>query len=134
MARSKAYAAALKYGYRSGLELKAIDICKELVLECTYEEDKIKFVEPEKHRTYTPDLKIRGTYWELKGRWLTADRLKHKLIREQHPDIRIVIVFQNSRTKITAASKTSYGDYATKIGVEWIDFKDFKDTLTKEYK
>ncbi len=132
--KSKAYAAALKYGYRSSIELKAIDICKELMIEYTYEEDKIKFVEPAKNRTYTPDLKIRGTFWELKGRWLTQDRLKHKLIKEQHPDVRIVIVFQNSNTKITASSKTSYGDYASKIGVEWVDWKDFKNVLIKEYK
>ena len=51
--KSKARAAALKYGYRSGLELDTAKFLKSKSVTFTYEENKIRW-EDFKVRTYTP--------------------------------------------------------------------------------
>ena len=48
----------LKYGFRSGLEVR---VAKELTAQgvpYTYEEEKIKYTKPSRVSTYTPDFKI----------------------------------------------------------------------------
>ena len=58
-------------------------------------------------------------YIETKGLFKAADRAKHLYMREQHPDITIYLVFQNPNNKLSRASKTSYGEWATKHGISW---------------
>ncbi len=45
---------------------------------------------------------------ETKGRFLTADRQKHILIKDQHPALDIRFVFSNPNTRISKQSKTTY--------------------------
>ena len=117
---------ALKYGFRSGLEE---DNAKELVkigVDFTYEETKISYVKPERTSKYTPDFIITsrpdGTprskhlVIETKGRFLTADRQKHLLVKRQHPDIDIRFVFNNPNAKISKSSKTTYASWCEKHG------------------
>ena len=66
-----------------------------------YESTRIPYTEPEKKRTYTPDFVLpNGIIIEAKGRWDVADRRKHKLIKEQHPELDIRLVFSNPKAKI----------------------------------
>lgn len=65
---------------------------------------------------YIPTLVI-----ETKGRFVTADRQKHLLIKEQHPLIEVRFVFQNSRQKISKKSKTTYADWCGKHGFVFAD-------------
>ena len=53
--------------------------------------------------------------------WVLEDRKKHLLIKEQHPELDIRIVFQSARTKIRKGSKTSYGDFCDKHGIPWAE-------------
>ena len=123
--------AALKAGYRSGLE---DDIAKQLDamrVKYTYEELKISYTVPESKHKYTADFVLpNGIVVESKGRFVTADRKKHLLIKQQYPDLDLRFVFSNPRCKISKVSKTTYGDwcdkngflYATKrIPEEWIN-------------
>lgn len=90
-----------------------------------HEPERISFIQPPKQRYYLPDFKTKaGVYIETKGRWLSGDRTKHLWLQEQHPDKRIVLVFMNANVKLNKKSKTSYGDWATKNGLEWYDWKD----------
>lgn len=114
----------VKNGYRSGLEdtvaerLEAQGIpAKDL-----YETIKIKYQQPSKVRTYTPDFPLpNGIIVETKGRFTTADRQKHLLVKEQHPDLDIRFVFSNSNTKINKKSKTTYADWCLKHGFRFAD-------------
>lgn len=93
--------------------------------KATYETDTIKYVEPPKNRRYIPDFKLReNVYVEAKGRFTREDRLKHLLIKQQHPEITIYILFQNPRTKIEKGSKYSYGDWCTKHNIKFSSFKE----------
>jgi hypothetical protein len=127
----KAAAAARARGHRSGLETRNADHLDACGSDYEYEPFKLPFVQPEKHRTYTPDFVLpNGIVIDTKGLWDTADRQKFKMIKEQHPDLDIRMVFTNPLTKIAKKSQTTYGMYATKIGLpfaksfipkEWID-------------
>lgn len=87
-----------------------------------YEEYPIKYVKPEKAAKYTPDFVLpNGLIIETKGRFLTDDRQKMILIKQQHPDLPIRFVFSNSRQKIGKKSKTTYGMWCEKHGYPYAD-------------
>ena len=111
----------LVHGYRSGLEDRISEQLKGLSVPFKYEEFKIKY-EVNESRTYTPDFEIpNGIIIESKGRFVSADRKKHLLVKKQHPHLDIRFVFSNSRAKISKGSKTSYGDWCDKNGFLYAD-------------
>jgi hypothetical protein len=82
----------------------------------------VRFTEPSKARTYTPDFKLpNGIIVETKGRFVTADRQKHLLVKAQHPDLDIRFVFSNSRARISKGSPTSYAMWCDKNGFRYAD-------------
>lgn len=117
--KSKARRAALKYGYRSGLEKDTADYLKKLGVKYKYEERKIKW-EDFKVRTYTPDFELpNGIIIETKGRFVAADRRKHLEIQKQYPDLDIRFVFSNPNAKLSKKSMTTYADWCDKHGFLW---------------
>ena len=107
--------------YKSKLEER---VAEELGDLATYEPDRVYFIQPEKKRFYLPDFKIADkVYIETKGRFTSHDRMKHVWIKEQHPEITIYILFQNSSIRLSKTSKTTYGEWATKNGIPWGDFR-----------
>jgi len=116
-----AASAGLKYGYRSGLEEKVAAQLDGLSVSYQYEKVKLKYVVNET-RTYTPDFLLpNGIIIESKGRFVAADRKKHLLVKQQHPDLDIRFVFSNSMAKINKGSKTTYGDWCDKHGFKYAD-------------
>lgn len=123
--------AALKHGYRSGLEDTVAEQLDMMRVKYKYEELKISYTVPESKHTYTPDFVLsNGIIVETKGRFVTADRKKHLLVKQQHPEYDIRFVFSNPRCKISKLSKTTYADWCDKYGFkyaakmipqEWID-------------
>lgn len=116
------FAAARAQGKRSGLEVKITRELDAAGVPYQYEMFKLTYVIPERRTTYMPDLVLpNGIIIELKGQWETKDRKKHKLIKEQYPDLDIRIVFSNSKSKIGKRSKTTYGDYCNGLGIRYAD-------------
>lgn len=122
MARpSLARSAALKHGWRSGLEGKVADQLTGAGIAFDYEGERIEYIKPARTCKYTPDFPIvtrsgRKIYVETKGRFLIEDRQKHVLIRAQRPDLDIRFVFTNPATRISKTSKTTYADWCKKHG------------------
>ena len=114
---------ALKHGFRSGLEDKIAERLKALEVPFEYEKLIIGYTQPEKKRTYTPDFLLlsNGIIIESKGRFMTADRQKHLMVKEQHPELDIRFVFSNSKSKLSKVSQTTYGDWCTKHGFKYAD-------------
>lgn len=78
------------------------------------------YYEVTEQRKYTPDVILpNGIIIELKGRFTTADRKKMLLVRKQHPDKDIRMVFQRHTNKLFKGSKTSYSDWCDKHGIKW---------------
>jgi hypothetical protein len=109
-------------GFRSGLEERVAEQLVEARIPFTFEEMKISYIKPERKAIYTPDFVLsNGIIVETKGRFLTADRQKHLLVKEQHPELDLRFVFSNSKAKISKSSNTSYGDWCEKNGFKYSD-------------
>lgn len=113
----------IREGYRSGLEEQIAAQLEQAGVAAKYEDpdSKIEY-EVNETRRYTPDFILpNGIIIETKGRFVTADRKKHKLIKEQHPDLDIRFVFSNSRARISKISNTTYGMWCEKLGIPYAD-------------
>jgi hypothetical protein len=118
---SKKRKEATALGFRSGLEKDTYDNLLARGVQVVYESREVKFTET-KERTYHPDFQLpNGILVETKGRFVTADRQKMLAIKKQYPDLDIRIVFSNSSSTISKASKTTYGQWASKAGIPWAD-------------
>ena len=106
---SKARANAIKHGYRSGFEHKVADQLTEAKIKYQYEKTVINYIKPE-----------------------TNHRKKHLLIKSQHPELDIRMVFQNSKGKIRKGSKTTYADFCDKNGIMWADKQIPKEWYTEK--
>lgn len=124
----------LKYGFRSGLEE---EIAKKLTskgVSFLFEERVIPYTKPSRVSKYTPDFELpNGIIIESKGRFVTADRQKHLLVKDQHPNLDIRFVFSNSRARISKRSSTTYGMWCEKHGFLYAD-KEIPDAWLKEKK
>ena len=114
--------AAVKHGWRSGLEERVAEQLDSLGVAFTYEKLQLGYIQPESKHTYTPDFILEnGIIVETKGRFELSDRKKHLLVKAQHPDLDIRFVFSNSRQRITKTSKTTYGMWCTQHGFIYAD-------------
>ena len=113
---------AKKYGFKSGLEENISNQIAGKGIEVKYESEKVAYTIPASQHTYNPDFRLpNGIIIETKGRFVAADRKKHLLVKEQHPNLDIRFVFSNSKNKITKTSKTTYGDWCDKNGYTYSD-------------
>lgn len=107
-------------GYRSGLEDANVAHLEAHGEPVFYEQATIKYDVPARGAKYKPDLPLRnGIIVETKGRFVTADRQKHKHIKEQHPDLDIRFVFSNPNNTIGKKSTTTYGMWCERLGIPY---------------
>ena len=105
-------------GFRSGLEVKNARHLEEKGAAFEYEPYRLPYVKPERNSTFTPDFCLpNGVIIDTKGLWDSDDRAKFALVKAQHPDLDIRMVFSNPNAKISKGSKTSYADVCQKIGL-----------------
>jgi len=120
--KSKVRANAIKYGYRSGFEHKISEQLEQQNIIPQYETTVVKYTIPARDSKYTVDFTLpNGILVETKGRWMPDDRKKHLLVKEQHPELDIRIVFQSAKSKLRKGSKTTYADYCDKHGIKWAE-------------
>ena len=132
--KSKLRANAIKHGYRSGFEHKVSDQLKENKIKFEYETTVIDYIKPQTNHTYTIDFTLpNGILIETKGRWVIEDRKKHLLIKKQHPELDIRMVFMSGKTKIRKGSKTTYGMFCDKHNILWAE-KTIPESWLKEKK
>lgn len=106
--------------YKSQLELLTAKKLEEEGFKVDYEPERLEFFVPETRRTYTPDFKIKkNRYIECKGRLLREDRKKLLLVKEQHPNVRIFLLFERPNMTLDKRSKTTYAEWAEKNGFDW---------------
>lgn len=76
----------------------------------------------EEVRKYTPDFDLgNGVVLEVKGYFRATDRKKLLLVKAQHPDLDLRLVFQQANNKIHKSSKTTYADWCKKYGFIYSD-------------
>lgn len=120
--RTSQKAAGLIHGWRSGLEEAVGEQLKEYGRAYEYEPFRIPYLQPAKPRHFTPDFVLHnGIVIETKGRFVTADRQKHLLIKLQYPELDLRFVFSNSRARISKKSKTTYAKWCETKGFLYAD-------------
>lgn len=113
----------LTYGFRSGLEETIAAQLEAEGIDPKFETRKLPFIE-HKNRKYTPDFPVaKNLIIETKGRFLTADRMKMLMIQKQYPDIEFRFIFNNSKSRISKVSKTTYGKWCEQNGFKYADNK-----------
>lgn len=118
--RTRLRKSALKAGFRSGLEQDVAAHLKANGVSFEYEKQRISFIP--KSRTYTPDFVLEnGIIIEAKGRFVSSDRAKHLLIKEQHPHLDVRFVFSNANNRLSKGSKTTYADWCKRHGFLWAE-------------
>lgn len=111
---------AIEAGFRSGLEQDNAAWLDELGVKYEYETAKIRY--RPKTKVYTPDFVLpNGVIVETKGRFISTDRAKHLLIKEQHPDLDIRFVFSNASNRISKHSKSTYASWCDQYGFIWAE-------------
>ena len=103
--------------FRSKFEKNlALDL-KRSGVSFTYESLRLEYY---KTHHYTPDFVLHnGVIIEAKGRFTGSDRMKHLLIKEQHPDADIRFVFMRASNTLSKRSKTTYGAWCDKHNFLW---------------
>jgi hypothetical protein len=110
-----------KTGYRSTLEVKVAKQLQDEGVTFAYESLRVPYTLPAAEKHYCPDFPIPGTniLIEAKGRFDADDRKKLALVKEQHPEWDLRLVFENARGKINPSSKTTLAEWADKHGFKW---------------
>lgn len=107
---------------RSGFEALLTEQLQRQNVDYEYEAVRIPFTPPAKVRHYTPDIILpNGIIVEIKGRFVSADRQKHKFIKAQYPDLDVRFVFQRATQKINKTSKTTYGMWCKSQGIKYAE-------------
>ena len=118
--------------YRSGLEKRTAQYLRKHKVKFKYETLKIQWQDM-RFRTYTPEFVLpNGIIIETKGRFIPSDRVKHLMVKEQHPEYDIRFVFSNPKAKLAKGAKSTYADWCDRhnflyaketIPIEWIKEK-----------
>lgn len=108
--------------WRSGLEEAVGNDLTSKGVGFVFEGRKVTYTTPPQEHTYTPDFELpNGVIIETKGYFTSDDRKKMRLVKEQHPELDIRMLFGNSRNKINKKSKTTYADWCRKYGYQFAD-------------
>ena len=123
-------------GFKSSLERKVANQLDAAGVDYDHECEWVHYTVPQREAKYLPDFTIRGNHIliEAKGRFgggnprfkqPTTDGAKERqkliLLKGQHPEREIRIVFERASTPIYKGSKTTYGKWATDHGFKWSD-------------
>ena len=110
-----------EYKYKSRFEKRFASDLKQRRIVFDYEKHKFSY----QPKIYMPEFDL---FVETKGFFNVADRVKHLLIKEQHPDVDIRFVFMNPFTKINRKSSTTYASWCEEHGFQYA-----KERIPKEW-
>lgn len=106
--------------FRSGSEVRVAEQLTGLSCKHEYETRLFYYLQPHKVRSYRPDFILwNGIVVEVKGRFQTNDRQKHKFLKKYHPELDIRFVFDNPNAKINKGSPTTYAKWCDDYGFQY---------------
>lgn len=132
MAKFRADASTLQKAGRSKYESRVHANIAVLDKDVKHESMRVSYKVEKK---YVPDFVLsNGILVEAKGRFLPSDRTKMLAVIAQNPKLDVRILFQNAKVKLSKASSTTYGEWATKHGIVWAEGETIpQEWLTKQH-
>lgn len=121
--------------FKSSYEATVAKYLDEIGASWEYEPEKFPYTLPVSY--YTPDFKVTykdGTteYLEVKGFFDPAARVKMHCIKDQYPDLNVVMHFMKEYTRLTPRSPVTYLEWAEKHGYKVRFFNSFGTWLSDE--
>ena len=108
--------------FRSKLEERVADLLSNLGISYEYESTLVPYVI---QHNYSPDFLLpSGVFLECKGYWAPEDRRKIKAVKEQNPNIEILMIFQAPYNRISKSSKTTYAQWCDRHGIRWSSYQE----------
>jgi hypothetical protein len=110
--------------YRNRLERGVGEQLSAAGVPFAYEREWVRYTVPEREAKYLPDfwpddtniiIETKGWF----GRQGAKERQKLVLLKEQHPELDIRIVFSDANKRIYAGSPTTYAQWADDHGFKW---------------
>lgn len=102
-----------KRTFRSKFEQSVAEQLDKMKVTYEYEAHRLPYIV---ERNYLPDFRLAsGVFVEAKGYFKSADQRKHRLLKEQRPDIEVRFVFQNASGRVQG-SKLSCAQWCEKHG------------------
>lgn len=130
-------ALTIEPNFRSGLEKKVAEQLDFGDVAYGHESQWVRYIIPEREAKYLPDFSFEDCpiIIEAKGRFgggnprqrnsnsgdSAKERQKLILLKEQHPELDIRLVFERAASPIYPKSPTSQGKWATDHGFKWSD-------------
>lgn len=119
--------------FRSGLEEVMAELIARSGHTVRFETTKVIYIIPTSQHTYTPDFVLdNGIIVETKGMFTTDDRKKMKLVKAQHPELDIRMVFSNASARIAKRSPTTYAKWCDTNGFLWAHKRIPPEWFTEE--
>lgn len=111
-------------GFRGGLERLVGGYLDEHGIVYHYEPGNVLYQVPARTAKYKPDFILpNGIVLETKGRFVTKDRQKMVLVKDQNPDLDIRFIFSNPNSRISKRSSTTYGMWCDRMGFPYAHVK-----------
>jgi hypothetical protein len=109
--------------YKSAFEASIARDLTERGVAFEYEDPDSKLFYTTSH-VYTPDFSFGdGLVVEAKGYFPPQDRTKMLNAKEANGEFDIRLLFQNPKTRLSSASKTTYAQWAERHGFVWASSK-----------
>ena len=111
-----------KKDFRSGLEARIAEQLHDGGVPFTFERTAIPYMKNGKVSRYTPDFHVnKAFHLEAKGYFVggAADRRKLILVKQQHPELDLRLVFQREGRLVSKDSRMTYADWADALGFPW---------------
>ena len=104
--------------YRSKFERKLAASLDLAEIPFSYEPMNLPYI---RKSAYVPDFFLtEGQFFiEAKGYFSPQDRGKHLLVKQQHPEVEIRLVFQNAHQTLSKTSSTTYANWCDTHGFLW---------------
>ena len=121
-----------RHKFRSDYELQVAKRLAEQGVAFEYEAHKLMYYP--KPKIYIPDFYLPESeiYVEAKGFFSPTDRQKMLLVIKDNPFLDIRMLFLRASNKLNRSSKTTYGTWCDRHGIQWADGQIPQEWLEKK--
>jgi hypothetical protein len=109
-------------GFHSGLERTIAKKLKNRGVAVKYEERDVEYLVPKALDGFVFQFQLEnGILIQTIGRSVQEDRKRLRLIKEQHPELDIRLVFTNANSRLSDGGEVTCAMWADSMGFKWAE-------------